>query len=190
MRFAIRTQFWITCCGLLNLPALDKGPARLWRAQLLVGRRLDIRNPDFLSIHPVRTAWASRRPAASDSMLRILLPHRSNSVPSIIREVSAWLRTLDDVLDPVPSALRILQSFQSFRDKVANLRTVGDRNISDAQFEGHIVGFVEELRHLRRELRELLKDSSEYKMVIDSLKRAGSLNPRSRPEGLVNPNKV
>src|SRR6266496_2866607 len=37
-----------------------------------------------------------------------------SSAPSIIREVSAWLRTLDDVLDPAPSALRILQSFPSF----------------------------------------------------------------------------
>jgi len=46
-----------------------------------------------------------------------------SSVPSIIREVSAWLRTLDDVLDPVPSALHILQSFPFFRDEVANLRT-------------------------------------------------------------------
>lgn len=46
-----------------------------------------------------------------------------SSVPSIIREVSAWLRTLDDVLDPAPSALRILQSFRSFGDELANLRT-------------------------------------------------------------------
>jgi len=41
----------------------------------------------------------------------------------MIREVSAWLRTLDDVLDPVPTALRILQSFPSFRAELANLRT-------------------------------------------------------------------
>ena len=46
-----------------------------------------------------------------------------SSVPSIIREVSAWLRTLDDVLDPVPSALRILEGFASFRDQLAHLRT-------------------------------------------------------------------
>jgi hypothetical protein len=44
------------------------------------------------------------------------------SVPSVIREVSAWLRTLDDVMDRAPSALRILQSFPSFRDELANLR--------------------------------------------------------------------
>jgi hypothetical protein len=46
-----------------------------------------------------------------------------SSAPSIIREVSAWLRTLDDVLDPVPTALRILQSFPSFRAELANLQT-------------------------------------------------------------------
>jgi hypothetical protein len=45
-----------------------------------------------------------------------------SSVPAIIREVSTWLSTLDDVLDPVPSALRILQSFPSFRAELANLR--------------------------------------------------------------------
>ncbi len=45
------------------------------------------------------------------------------SVPSIIREVSAWLRTLDDVLDPAPSALRILQNFPAFRDELASLQT-------------------------------------------------------------------
>jgi hypothetical protein len=44
------------------------------------------------------------------------------SVPSIIREVSAWLRALDDVLDPAPPALRILRSFSSFRDELADLR--------------------------------------------------------------------
>ena len=41
----------------------------------------------------------------------------------MIREVSAWLRTLDDVLVPAPSALRILQSFPNFSDELANLRT-------------------------------------------------------------------
>jgi hypothetical protein len=46
-----------------------------------------------------------------------------SSVPSIIREVSAWLRTLDGVFEPTPSALRILQSFPSFREELANLRT-------------------------------------------------------------------
>ena len=44
------------------------------------------------------------------------------SVFSIIREVSAWLRTQDDVLDPVPSAKNILQSFPSFQNELANLR--------------------------------------------------------------------
>jgi hypothetical protein len=44
------------------------------------------------------------------------------SVASIIREVSAWLRTEDDALDPVPSAKNILQSFPSFRNELANLR--------------------------------------------------------------------
>jgi hypothetical protein len=46
-----------------------------------------------------------------------------SSVPSVIREVSAWLRTLEDVLDPAPSALSILSSFSSFRNQLANLRT-------------------------------------------------------------------
>lgn len=44
------------------------------------------------------------------------------SVSSIIREVSAWLRTQDDVLDPVPSAKKILQSFTSFQNELENLR--------------------------------------------------------------------
>jgi hypothetical protein len=44
------------------------------------------------------------------------------SVYSVIREVSAWLRTQGDVLDPVPSAKNILQSFPSFRNELANLR--------------------------------------------------------------------
>jgi hypothetical protein len=46
-----------------------------------------------------------------------------SSVPSIIREVSAWLTTLEDVLDPAPSALSILRSFPSYRDELAGLRT-------------------------------------------------------------------
>ena len=44
------------------------------------------------------------------------------SVPSITREVPAWLRTLADVLDPAPSASRILQSFDLFRHELASLR--------------------------------------------------------------------
>jgi hypothetical protein len=46
-----------------------------------------------------------------------------SSVPSIIREVSAWLRSLEDVRDPAPSASRILQAFSSFRNQLADLRT-------------------------------------------------------------------
>ena len=46
-----------------------------------------------------------------------------SSVQSVIREVSAWLRTLEDVLDPVPSALKIFENFQSFRSQLADLRT-------------------------------------------------------------------
>lgn len=50
-------------------------------------------------------------------------PARHDStVPSVIREVSAWLRTLDDVLAPAPSALRILQSFSPFLEQLAGLR--------------------------------------------------------------------
>ena len=40
----------------------------------------------------------------------------------MIREVSAWLRTLEDVFDPVPSALKINQSFSTFRNELADLR--------------------------------------------------------------------
>src|SRR6266705_683569 len=46
-----------------------------------------------------------------------------SSVRSVIREVSAWLRTLEDVLDPVPSALKIFENFPSFRSQLADLRT-------------------------------------------------------------------
>jgi hypothetical protein len=45
-----------------------------------------------------------------------------SSVPSIIREVSAWLRTLDDVPDPVPSALQIYESFPSYRGQLVDLK--------------------------------------------------------------------
>jgi hypothetical protein len=44
------------------------------------------------------------------------------SVASIIREVSSWLRTLDDGLEPPPSALRIFARFSAFRDELAGLR--------------------------------------------------------------------
>lgn len=46
-----------------------------------------------------------------------------SSVPSIIRESSAWLRTLDDALETAPSAADVLGAFSSFRDQVARLRT-------------------------------------------------------------------
>jgi hypothetical protein len=45
-----------------------------------------------------------------------------SSVPSIIREVSAWLRTLEDGMDPVPSALKIFQSFASYQDQLVDLQ--------------------------------------------------------------------
>jgi hypothetical protein len=45
-----------------------------------------------------------------------------SSAPSIIREVSAWLSTREDVLDPVPSALRIFERFPYFRDQLSDLR--------------------------------------------------------------------
>jgi hypothetical protein len=46
-----------------------------------------------------------------------------SSVPSIIREGSAWLRTLDDALESAPSAADVLRAFSAFRDQVARLRT-------------------------------------------------------------------
>src|SRR2546425_1252395 len=45
-----------------------------------------------------------------------------SSVQSIIREVSAWLRTLQDVLDPVPSALQIFESFPYYQNQLVNLQ--------------------------------------------------------------------
>ena len=45
-----------------------------------------------------------------------------SSVPSIIREVSAWLKTLEGVLDPVPSALQINDSFAHYRDQLVDLQ--------------------------------------------------------------------
>jgi hypothetical protein len=45
-----------------------------------------------------------------------------SSVSSVIREVSAWLRTLEDVLEPAPSALDIHRSFPSFESQLAGLR--------------------------------------------------------------------
>jgi hypothetical protein len=45
-----------------------------------------------------------------------------SSVPSIIREVSAWLRTQEDVLDPAPSALQIFQSFAHYRRQLVDMQ--------------------------------------------------------------------
>ena len=45
-----------------------------------------------------------------------------SSVSSIIREVSAWLRTQEDVLDPVPSPLQIFQSFAYYRSQLVDLQ--------------------------------------------------------------------
>jgi hypothetical protein len=50
------------------------------------------------------------------------LARHDNSVGSVIREVSAWLRILDDALGPMPSALRIFESFDAFRNELAGLR--------------------------------------------------------------------
>ena len=44
------------------------------------------------------------------------------SVLAMIREITAWLRALDEVRAPAPSALRIYQSFPSFRAQLTNLR--------------------------------------------------------------------
>lgn len=50
-------------------------------------------------------------------------PARHNSsIQSIIREVSAWLRTLEDVLDPAPSALQISESFPDYQGELVNLQ--------------------------------------------------------------------
>lgn len=47
----------------------------------------------------------------------------SQSVESIVREVSAWLRLQEDAIEPAPSALQIYQAFATFRNQVANLRS-------------------------------------------------------------------
>lgn len=46
----------------------------------------------------------------------------SQSVESVIREVSAWLRLQEDAVEPAPSALRIYGAFAEFRNQVADLR--------------------------------------------------------------------
>jgi hypothetical protein len=45
----------------------------------------------------------------------------SQSVASMIREVSAWLRLQKDTVNP-PSALQIYQAFTKFQNEVSNLR--------------------------------------------------------------------
>ena len=47
----------------------------------------------------------------------------SQSVESVIREVSAWLRLQEDFTEPQPSALQIYQAFAPFRARVSNLRS-------------------------------------------------------------------
>ena len=47
----------------------------------------------------------------------------AQSVSSVIREVSAWLRLQEDSIDPAPSALDIFKSFDSFGQKVIDLQT-------------------------------------------------------------------
>jgi hypothetical protein len=44
-----------------------------------------------------------------------------SSVQSVIREVSAWLRTLEDGVDPAPSALQIFKGFPHFRNQLSDL---------------------------------------------------------------------
>jgi hypothetical protein len=47
----------------------------------------------------------------------------SQTVESVIREVSSWLKLQEDVTEPVPSALRIYQAFATFQTQVAGLRS-------------------------------------------------------------------
>jgi hypothetical protein len=47
----------------------------------------------------------------------------SQSPASVIREVSAWLRLQENVIDPAPSALQIHSAFDKFCNQVGNLRT-------------------------------------------------------------------
>jgi hypothetical protein len=47
----------------------------------------------------------------------------SQSVESVIREVSAWLRVQEDAIEPAPSALQIYQAFAEFRQQVLSLHT-------------------------------------------------------------------
>jgi hypothetical protein len=46
----------------------------------------------------------------------------SQSVETVIREVSAWLRLQEDAIEPAPSALQIYQAFSSFKSQVVDLR--------------------------------------------------------------------
>lgn len=47
----------------------------------------------------------------------------SQTVESVIREVSAWLRLQDDAIEPAPSASQIYGVFGTFRNQVASLRS-------------------------------------------------------------------
>ena len=47
----------------------------------------------------------------------------SQSVESMIREVSAWLHLQDDAIELPPPALQIYQAFASFRSQVSDLRS-------------------------------------------------------------------
>jgi hypothetical protein len=47
----------------------------------------------------------------------------SQSVESVIREVSAWLRLQENVIESPPSALQIYQAFAGFQSQVSHLRS-------------------------------------------------------------------
>lgn len=47
----------------------------------------------------------------------------SQTVESVIREVSAWLRLQDDAIEPAPSASQIYGAFGAFKGQVATLRS-------------------------------------------------------------------
>ena len=76
-----------------------------------------MRSRSLLTVRSIRNTGIFCWLTCFPSSLTALFPE-----PREKREVSAWLRTQDDVLDPVPSAKNILQSFPSFRNELANLR--------------------------------------------------------------------
>src|SRR5262249_29289266 len=67
--------------------------------------------PDGFAYQRFVSDLASFDPARHDS-----------SVQSIVREVSAWLRTLEDVLYPAPSALQIYESFRDYQNQLIDLQ--------------------------------------------------------------------